>query len=72
MIVRALKMVLDHKRTNSTLYEQRLLAGWLASWPQVAISNQELLLALERYSLLLEMKAECKCFEGGEYVNFLG
>jgi hypothetical protein len=34
MIVRALKTVLDHKPTNSTLYERRLiLAGWPASPP---------------------------------------
>jgi hypothetical protein len=69
MIVRALKTVLDHKRTNSTLYERRLLAGWPASRPQVATSNPEQLLALGRYSLLLEMKAECECFEGGQYID---
>jgi hypothetical protein len=69
MIFRALKTVLDHKRTNSTLYKRRLLAGWSASRPQVATSNQAQLLALGRYSLLLEMKAECVCFEGGQYID---
>jgi hypothetical protein len=69
MIVRALKTVLDHKHTTSMLYERRLLAGWSDSRPQVATSNQEQLLALGWYSLLLEMKAEGECFEGGQYVN---
>jgi hypothetical protein len=67
MIVRALKTVLDHKCTNSTLHERRLLAGWSASCPHVATSNQEQLLALGRYSLLLKMKADCECFEGSQY-----
>jgi hypothetical protein len=66
MLVRALKTVLHCKQTNSTLYEQRPLAGWSASCPQVATANQEQLLALRRYSLLLKMKAECISFEGGE------
>jgi hypothetical protein len=65
MAVKALQTVLNQKRTNTTLFERRLLAGWSASHPQVAAGNQEQMLALGRYSLLLEMKAECKNLEGG-------
>jgi hypothetical protein len=69
LLVKALQAVLHRKSTVSTLFERRLLAGWSASHPQVATANQEQLLALGRYSLLLEIKAECEGLEGGEYVN---
>jgi hypothetical protein len=69
LVVKALRTVLVRKRTDSTLFERRLLAGWSASHPQVAVGNQEQLLALGRYSLLLEIQAECEGLKGGEYVN---
>jgi hypothetical protein len=59
-IVKALQMVLHRKSTVLTLFERRLLVGWSASHPQVATTNQKQLLALGRYSLLLEIKAQCE------------
>jgi hypothetical protein len=67
--VKALQTVLHYKSTVSTPFERRLLAGWPASHPQVAMSNKQQLLALGRYSLLLDITAKCEGLEDGEYVN---
>jgi hypothetical protein len=69
ILVKALQMVLHCKSTVSTLFEWCLLAGWSPSHPQVATANQEQLLALVRYSLLLKIKANCENLKGGKYIN---
>jgi hypothetical protein len=56
-LVTPLKDVLIQKSKQPTQHTKHLLAAFAASHPQISVMYQELLIALARYTFLLEMKA---------------
>jgi hypothetical protein len=56
-LVTALKYVLDQKSNQPSQHTKPLLAAFAASHPQILVICQELLIALARYTFLLEVKA---------------
>jgi hypothetical protein len=57
----ALKDVLDQKTNRPSQHTKHLLAAFAASHPQISVIYQELLIALGRYTFLLEVKASIDC-----------
>jgi hypothetical protein len=55
--VTALKDVLDQKTNRPSQHTKHLFAAFAASHPQISAVYQELLIALARYTFLLEIKA---------------
>jgi hypothetical protein len=55
-LVTALKYVLDQKSNQPSQHTKHLLAAFAASHPQIFVIYQELLIALARYTFLLEVK----------------
>jgi hypothetical protein len=56
-LVTALKYVLDQKSNQPSQHTKHLLAAFAASHPQILVIYPELLIALARYTFLLEVKA---------------
>jgi hypothetical protein len=54
----ALKATVAQDQTESTATTHRILAGFLASHPQVSVMHQEILISLARYAFLLEVRAQ--------------
>ncbi len=52
----ALKYVLNQKSNQPSQHTKHLLAAFAASHPQISVIYQELLIALARYTFLLEVK----------------
>jgi hypothetical protein len=57
----SLKKVLSHSSNQPTQHTKHLLAAFAASHPQIAVIYQEMLIALSRYTFLLEIKAVVDC-----------
>jgi hypothetical protein len=70
LLVSALKTTLRRLRNERTTHTKDLLAAFYASHPQIDPVNQELLIALGRYTFLLEAKAKTKNLQDGNLVNF--
>jgi hypothetical protein len=56
--LKALKATVAREQTKSTPKTCRLLAAFAASHPQVSVMHQEVLIALDRYTFLLEVQAQ--------------
>ena len=56
-LVTALKYVLDQKSNQPSQHTKHLLAAFAASHPQISVIYQDLLVAISRYTCLLEVKA---------------
>ena len=50
--------------------DKHIFAAFAASHPQVSTVNQEILIALARYTFLLELKAQTEFLEDGNSVDF--
>jgi hypothetical protein len=59
--LKALKATVAREQTESTPQTRRLLAAFAASHPQVSVMHQEILIALARYTFLLEVQAQANC-----------
>jgi hypothetical protein len=59
-LVAALKDVLDQKTNQPSQHTKHLLAAFAASHPQISVVYQELLIALARFTFLLEVKGKMK------------
>jgi hypothetical protein len=59
--LKALKATVAREQTESTPQTRRLLAAFAASNPQVSVMHQEILIALARYTFLLEVQAQANC-----------
>jgi hypothetical protein len=59
--LKALKATVAREQTESTPQTRRLLAAFAASHPQVSVMYQETLIALARYTFLLEVQAQANC-----------
>ncbi len=60
-LLKALKATVAREQTESTPETRRLLAAFAASHPQVSVIHQEVLIALARYTFLLEVQAQANC-----------
>jgi hypothetical protein len=54
----AMKATVARDQTESTATTRRILAGFVASHPQVSVMHQEILISLARYTFLLEVQAQ--------------
>ena len=68
-LVTALKDVLNQKHNQPTQHTKHLLAAFAASHPQILVMYQELLIALARYTFLLEVKASIKFSGKGKGID---
>jgi hypothetical protein len=59
--LKALKATVAREQTESTPQTRRLLAAFAASHPQVSVMYQGTLIALARYTFLLEVQAQAIC-----------
>jgi hypothetical protein len=59
--LKALKATVAREQTESTPQTRRLLAAFAASHPQVSVMYQETLIALARYTFMLEVQAQANC-----------
>jgi hypothetical protein len=53
-----LKATVARDQTESTATTRRILAGFVASHPQVSVMHQEILISLARYIFLLEVQEQ--------------
>jgi hypothetical protein len=54
----ALKATVARDQTESTATTRRILAGFVASHPQVSVMHQQILISLARYTFLLEVQVQ--------------
>jgi hypothetical protein len=54
----AMKAAVGQDQTKSNATTRCILAGFVASHPQVSVMHQEILISLARYTFLLEVQAQ--------------